>query len=76
MKIEKKLTLYKLKNIIKKNGKFKDMHESTQWGQKRYTIYFEFDDVIHSDTFKELKKFNNDFFIMTSFQYLILVIYK
>jgi len=74
MEKEKKLTLSKLKHILKNNDNFKDMHESKQFGQERYVIYFQY--VIYSNTFKALKKFNNDFFVMTNDEFLILVIYK
>ena len=74
MEKEKKLTLSKLKHILKNNDEIKDFHESKLFGQERYVIYFQ--DVIYSNTFKALKKFNNDFFIMTNDEHLILVIYK
>jgi len=74
MEKEKKLTLSKLKHILKNNDEIKDFHESKQFGQERYVIYFE--DVIYSNTFIALKKFNNKFFVMTNDEHLILVIYK
>jgi len=77
MEKEKKLTEITLKKILKKKYSIIiDMWESKSFGQERYTIIF--DDVICRDFFKELKKYNNEFFIMQGNEkgQIILVIYK
>jgi len=77
MEKEKKITKITLKKILKKNkDNIIDMWESKAFAQERYNILF--DDVICRDIFKELKKYNNEFFIMQGNEkgHLILVIYK
>ena len=76
MKKKKKLTWEKLEHILKNNVDFITIHENEHFGKERFMIYFKIDVVIYSETFEEIKKFGNEFFIMTNDEHLILVIYK
>lgn len=72
----KKITLYKLRKIFKYNEDVIKIREIELFGQDRFMIYFKIDCVIYSETFNEIKKFNNEFFIMANNEQLILVIYN